>query len=436
MNSQPFNDYKNKGVEYDYVLQANVNIKELTTSSESTLLNLINNEDFMGIYFPQLGLGRVYSKYTYIDNKLSMTFGISLVDAPNPVTSSDLIKDIKNFIMSLNKNIEQTPKLRIKESDIKVDILSENKNMLENIDKKLVNESKITLTNGNNKQSLVLTSDGVVEKYINETLDSTMLFSKLGVIRECKSLYSKGYHIVNEAEIPNQNDNNNSDILKNPEQTKQELQQDIKDVDEIQDLKDELEDKLDTLTETSESDIGDYIIVVYTNIGNDYVPDVAVSGVTQGTDDGVSFGVADSVDVAERYTKDMAEALVQEFNDSAMKNTNKPTFIAKAIQIDDVKNIQGLYEHRVYGIEESANNDTFPSTEFTQELKTTNQLKDINLENDLTVEQLNWVQEHIGNVQEIEQGIINMANNINNIVEPILSLDNYFAKLEDMLKGE
>ena len=104
MNSQPFNDYKNKGVEYDYVLQANVNIKELTTSSESTLLNLINNEDFMGIYFPQLGLGRVYSKYTYIDNKLSMTFGISLVDAPNPVTSSDLIKDIKNFIMSLNKN--------------------------------------------------------------------------------------------------------------------------------------------------------------------------------------------------------------------------------------------------------------------------------------------------------------------------------------------
>ena len=317
-----------------------------------------------------------------------------------------------------------------------MDILSENKNMLENIDKKLVNESKITLTNGNNKQSLVLTSDGVVEKYINETLDSTMLFSKLGVIRECKSLYSKGYHIVNEAEIPNQNDNNNSDILKNPEQTKQELQQDIKDVDEIQDLKDELEDKLDTLTETSESDIGDYIIVVYTNIGNDYVPDVAVSGVTQGTDDGVSFGVADSVDVAERYTKDMAEALVQEFNDSAMKNTNKPTFIAKAIQIDDVKNIQGLYEHRVYGIEESANNDTFPSTEFTQELKTTNQLKDINLENDLTVEQLNWVQEHIGNVQEIEQGIINMANNINNIVEPILSLDNYFAKLEDMLKGE
>lgn len=317
-----------------------------------------------------------------------------------------------------------------------MDILSENKNMLENIDKKLVNESKITLTNGNNKQSLVLTSDGVVEKYINETLDSTMLFSKLGVIRECKSLYSKGYHIVNEAEIPNQNDNNNSDILKNPEQTKQELQQDIKDVDEIQDLKDELEDKLDTLTETSESDIGDYIIVVYTNIGNDYVPDVAVSGVTQGTDDGVSFGVADSVDVAERYTKDMAEALAQEFNDSAMKNTNKPTFIAKAIQIDDVKNIQGLYEHRVYGIDESTSDDTFSSTKFTQELKTTDQLKNINLENDLTVEQLNWVQEHIGNVQEIEQGIINMANNINNIVEPILSLDDYFAKLEDMLKGE
>ena len=433
MSSQPFDSYKNEGVEYDYILQASVKLDEFNDDSKTQLSSLLTNEDFLGIYFTQIALGRVYSKYEYLNNKLHFTFGISLVDAPEKVTSKDLIDDIKEFILSLNKNIIQTPKLKIKEGDIKVEILSENKAIIDNIDKRLVNEGTISFTNGNNVQSLVLTSDGIVEKYINNTLNNTMPFSKLGVIRECKSLIANGYSLTlkTEAEIQN-NNGDTSNVLDNPEQTKQELQQDIKDIDEIQDLKDELEDKLDTLYE--EVDSKNYVVAIYTKIGNDYKPDVLISGLENSANGNV-YVVADDIESAAHYTQEMAESIAQNFIDETVTN-DTPQFIAKAISVDDLDSLEGLYENRVYGIQENNNINDFPSNEFTQEVKTANQLSALTLEKDLSLEQINWLQEHIGNIYEIEDGLRNFAAGINRITEPIISLDDYFNKLYNMLKGE
>lgn len=432
MSSQPFDSYKNEGVEYDYILQASVKLEEFNDESKAQLSSLLTNEDFLGIYFTQIALGRVYSKYEYLNDKLHFTFGISLVDAPEKVTSKDLIDDIKEFILSLNKNIIQTPKLKIKEGDIKVEILSENKAIIDNIDKRLVNEGTISFTNGNNVQSLVLTSDGIVEKYINNTLNNTMPFSKLGVIRECKSLIANGYSLTLKTEAEIQNNIDNSNVLDNPEQTKQELQQDIKDIDEIQDLKDELEDKLDTLYE--EADSKNYVVAIYTKIGNDYKPDVLISGV-ENSNNGNVYVVADDIESAAHYTQEMAESIAQNFIDETVTN-DTPQFIAKAISVDDLDSLEGLYENRVYGIQENNNIDDFPSNEFTQEVKTANQLSALTLEKDLSLEQINWLQEHIGNIYEIEDGLRNFAAGINRITEPIISLDDYFNKLYNMLKGE
>lgn len=432
MSSQPFDSYKNEGVEYDYILQASVKLEEFNDDSKAQLSSLLTNEDFLGIYFTQIALGRVYSKYEYLNDKLHFTFGISLVDAPEKVTSKDLIDDIKEFILSLNKNIIQTPKLKIKEGDIKVEILSENKAIIDNIDKRLVNEGTISFTNGNNVQSLVLTSDGIVEKYINNTLNNTMPFSKLGVIRECKSLIANGYSLTLKTEAEIQNNIDNSNVLDNPEQTKQELQQDIKDIDEIQDLKDELEDKLDTLYE--EADSKNYVVAIYTKIGNDYKPDVLISGV-ENSNNGNVYVVADDIESAAHYTQEMAESIAQNFIDETVTN-DTPQFIAKAISVDDLDSLEGLYENRVFGIQENNNIDDFPSNEFTQEVKTANQLSALTLEKDLSLEQINWLQEHIGNIYEIEDGLRNFAAGINRITEPIISLDDYFNKLYNMLKGE
>ena len=66
---QPFDDYKNKNVEYDYVIQADVNLNEFNKEQSKQLYNLITDEDFLYIYFPQVALGRVYPKFDYLNDK-------------------------------------------------------------------------------------------------------------------------------------------------------------------------------------------------------------------------------------------------------------------------------------------------------------------------------------------------------------------------------
>ena len=346
MSNQPFDDYKNKGVEYDYILSASVKIG-IIDDIMPNLINLLKDEDFMKIYFPDIALGRVYGKVEYINEKLQFTFGISLVDAKKRPTSKELSQNIKDFILSLNKNIE-TPKLDIKESDITVDIITENKKYLDNIDKTLVNEGKVSFSRAGETQSLVLTSDGIVERYINEDLCNTMPFSKLGVIRECKALVTDGYTLtwtdrgtgnLQEATITPMNNNNNNKITldDDPEQIKKDLQQNIKDVDEIQTLKDELEDKLDTLNEDGEI-AGDYVLVVYTNVNGEFVPDTCVKGI-----DGQDYIIANSIEEAGKYSKEEADKIVNMFNDPKV---NGEKYLLKSVKFDDLNKLDGLYESK------------------------------------------------------------------------------------------
>ena len=436
MASQPFDYYKSKNVEYDYVLQAVIKVKEFT--SNDTLCILLNDEDLLGMYFPQVGLGRVYSKFEYYDDKLHFTFGISLVDARDTVNSKILEQDIKDFLISLNKNLEQEPKLKIKEGDIKVEILSENRELVDNLDKKLVTEGILSFNKANETQSLVLTSDGIVEQYRNQHLCNTIPFSKLGVIRECKGLLANGYTLTlsnwnelkTEAVINDKLNDENQISLDNPDETKEDLRQEIKDVEEIQDLKDELEAKVDMLYEDDTSS-DEYVVVIYTNINGKYEPDVLLNN--------ENGSIADDIDTANRFNVETANKLADIFTDKNRTGDNMPKFIAKAIKVSDLDTLNGLYENRVYGNDTPLTEDLsgeFPSSEFTSEPKTSNQLSLVNIEKDLSIEQIAWLQAHIGSIYEIEDGLRNFAKSLDLGDEPIISLDKYFNKLESSLKGE
>ena len=436
MNNQPFDDYKNKGVEYDYILSANVKIG-IIDNIMPNLINLLKDEDFMKIYFPDIALGRVYGKVEYINEILHFKFGISLVDAEKRPTTKELIQNIKDFIISLNKNIE-TPKLNIKESDIIVDTITENKNNLDNIDKKLVNEGKISFNRLDEVQSFELTSDGIVERYINGNLCNTMPFSKLGVLRECKALVTDGYTLtwtdrgtgnLNEATITpmNNKDISNDITLDNPEETKKELQQNIKDVEEIQDLKDELEDRLETLNEDGGT-AGDFVLVVYTNVDGEFVPDTCVKGV-----DGQDYVIANSIEEAGKYSKEEADKIVDMFNDPKV---NGEKYILKAVKLDDVNTLDGLYENKEIKTEDTTDS-VFPSTKFTAKKLNAYELQDFNINRDLTIDQVGWIQANIGNIFEVEDGVRNFVGNMEVFDdEPIISLDDYFNNLKNALKGE
>lgn len=438
MSSQPFDDYRNKGVEYDYILSASVKVDDLQYDSIISLIQFIKDEDFMAMYFTKIALGRVYTKVEYLNNKLHFTFGISLVDAKERPTSKDLIENIKDFILSLNKNIEQTPELKIKESDIKVEIITENKS-LDNIDKILVNESAIQFNRGKDTQKLYLTSDGVVEKYHNDSLIGTMPFSKLGVIRESKSLVADGYEltltgwqdIMTEATIQNQNDNNITlTKLDDKENVKQELQQEIQDVDELQALKDELEDKIDLLNEDEAP--SEYILVVYSNENGEFEPNSCVKGV-----DGEDFIMANNIEEAGRYNKEEADSIVELFNDP---KTNGEKYILKAVKAEDINSIKGLYENKnLTEDNEEEITDLFPSSETTEKELNKNDISELKLNDVLSIEQINWLQENIGTIEDIAQGLKEMLVGIEDSFEddePIVSIDKYVENLHSALKGE
>ena len=95
MSTQPFDYYKNKDVEYDYILNAVVNVGVIDDNITPAIIQLLNNEDLLDMYFEKVSLGRVYGKVEYINNKLHFVFGISLIDATERPTSKEVIKYIR-----------------------------------------------------------------------------------------------------------------------------------------------------------------------------------------------------------------------------------------------------------------------------------------------------------------------------------------------------
>lgn len=109
------------------------------------------------------------------------------------------------------------------------------------LDKKLVKEGKLIFTKNNLNESFVLTDDGIIDHYINESLEDSFPFSKLQLNRNTSKVIKEGYTL--QEEDNNTNNTQNVDLDKE----EQDIKQDIEKVDQVQKLKDELDDKVDKL---------------------------------------------------------------------------------------------------------------------------------------------------------------------------------------------
>ena len=103
----------------------------------------------------------------------------------------------------------------------------------ENIDKQLVSEGKLLFEKDNDIKSIILSDDGMIELYENDKLLESSAFSKLNVLRTCKSIVQEGYTL------------SGSEEQVDADEVKSNIEQGIERVDELQDLKDELIDKVD-----------------------------------------------------------------------------------------------------------------------------------------------------------------------------------------------
>lgn len=407
MDSQPFDYYKNKNVEYDYILQAEVSVEDFTNQDE--LLFLIGDEDFMAIYFPQVALGNVYAKFNYSEDKITFTFGISLVDSKEKISVEILKNDIEKFILSLNKNINQEPKLNIKKEDIKMEIINENKDILNNIDKKLVSENKLLFSKDDNSKAYLLTDDGIVECYKNAKLEDIFSFSRLGVIRECKQLMQEGYTLLNELDDDLKYLNNAikyATIQAKSTGFDQYIYVDKEgnyNYSQVNDEKyhqgEKYVGKIETYWENS------VLHTKYIPVPLEPVTEAEIPYETSDTDK------TDILDNPEKAKED----------------------IKKDIQdVEEIQQLQNELDDKLDDLLEEADksNDVFPSTDFTKNRLTSKQILDTNFKECLTAEQVAWITKHYGSFDEFEEYFKQFATIIT-FDDDIISVDDYLKAMQD-----
>lgn len=398
---QPFLKYKDK-VKYDYILQA-TSVVECDANTVNEIIKLFSDEDFLAMYFEKVGLGCVYTQVEWLNGKLRILFGITEVDCNQPFDEEYLENCIVDVVTSLNKNIDN---IKIEKGEIKVDLISKPVD-LENIDKKLVSENTIKFCNGDDTSCFSLTDDGIIEIYHNSKLENNFPFSKIGLIRECKNLLENDYSLVNDT----------FDKETDAASLKQELEQNIEAVDELQDLKDELQDKVNNLMGESLEQSDDYALVVFKKVGNKFNPSAAIHYIS--TD---GYYTADKMSDVCFYHKDEADRYAEIFNRYKKKDNIELQAVAKN-DFNDLKLVNESVDMDLY-------ND-FPSSDITSEPINLETFKQMNLDNDLTMDQQAWIILHFGSIADLYSALCDLFNECQDTVDVQISIDDYIANLLD-----
>ena len=274
MEKSAFEKYKDE-VKYDYILEGTAEYTlegaqdedqeiDAMEELEAGIQDLLNDEDYLKDVFPEIGVGRVYPELAAFDDVITIKFGISIKEQSEDFTVEDLKSDVVEFMYNLNSNVEgvrvsgiyapgfddetgapddyETEPTtvyisQIERNDIKVTVLEQpTKTESLDLDKKLVNDGKLSFTKEDKCSDCILNEEGIVEVFEESRMTNSFTFSKSKVNEYCSNLIKEGYSLVEAQDF---------DI----EAEKEQLQNDIKSVDEIQQLKDELDKKIDNLNE-------------------------------------------------------------------------------------------------------------------------------------------------------------------------------------------
>lgn len=446
--SNPFDHYKDE-VEYNYILRGKLPFKlkadtrtsedqkiEALEMIEEDIESLLTNEDYMKESFEEPGLGRVYAKLDNTEDYVEIVFGISVKDADQTFNIEDLKADVIEFMHCLDSNVEgahvygvggndderddtEPTTIYLKQNgDIIVEVEKEPKNesvSLDNIDRKLVSESKLTFQKDNLIESLVLTDDGMVEYYKEDKLQHSNPFSKLSLIRECKSILQEGFILVEQ-----------DDKLDDLEATQQNIEQGIEKVDQIQELKDELEDKVDKLMNESNEIEEQYVLGLYTSVNkdkDDYEFDVLIKNISEN-----GYYVADNIEEAMIISKEQAELFASDYNKSEQERNGNTEL--RVLTVDEAKELLTSINDSKEVKEEDTRSAEFPSSEFTQKILTSAEIKNIELQDELSIEQVGWIIVHFGSLETFQESLKTLAT-LTNFEGELISIDEYISELQN-----
>lgn len=242
--------------------------------------DLANDRDYIDDTFEQDGVAKGQAHIEFSDqeidnNKIYCKVNVSTKGATTDIKAQDIADSLAQILKDLDANTEiesvtgwsndeedvestyvklkligepETKILKDTANQSEKDNVKESK-FIDTIDRELVMKGRLDFIKENSMKSIILNDDGIMELYENNNLIDSKPFSKLGIQRECKSIFQEGYSTyiklqedIKSDEIKDSN-GDNVDL----DQTKQNIEQSIEKVDELQDLKNELQDKVDNL---------------------------------------------------------------------------------------------------------------------------------------------------------------------------------------------
>lgn len=240
----------------------------------------------------------------------------------------------------------------------------------DNLDRLLVTEGKLNFKKDNLSKSLILNDDGIVECYNGSNLLEKYSFSKTSVQKSCKDILDEGYLLESKYNI--------------------------------------------------------------------YV--------TYGEDGVYSSSLYDSVDTEEQAEDIVAELQAQGLGASYEKVENKnesneiPSNEEINAQIDNteqaiekIDKLQDLKDELMDKMDTLTEEDLngFPETDFTKNPISLRTLLDIDIKLKMTDEQVQWIEDNIALIEEVQEGMINLLYMVDaGLDDEVISISDYIKKLK------
>lgn len=424
-----FEQYKDK-VDYDIILEGTIGYEVVGADESSTpteeqlqdgeekifeqIKSLINNEDFLYDIFEDTGIarGRIYGEFTdqeVNDNKLYFKLGISKEESTKKLDVNEIKEYFEQFLEDLGSNVDLEsvmgwsneeedvepthvelditgkPEIKILKNEtesVKDNKVTESK-IIDSIDRKLVMEGKLAFIKENNIKSIILNDDGIMELYENKKLIDSKPFSKLGVQRLYKSIMQENYSIyITTGEYPVYS-SKKYDTVDTEEQA--------------QDIVAELNSQ---------------------GIGASYEKDENLQEDVKS--DEIKNSNGDNIDL-EQTKQNIEQSIkkVDELQDLKDELQDK---------VDNLYNESKIEEEKI---------TSFTSTPFTQKLLNTQEIYNLKPEEELTVEQVAYITNLFGSLDDFKESLIQLANTTTLPTEiHFISIDEYIKEMENEFNKE
>ena len=317
-----------------------------------------------------------------------------------------------------------------------------------NLDKLLVNESKIIFKKENLTKSLSLNDDGMIEYYSENKLTEKYAFSKSTVQKLCNDILTEGYTIYTTIGEDGVYTSNEYDTVDNEDRA----------IDTVAELKAQGINASYVKNDEEDTDNNKYVLFNphndkylqgYPDEFCDSMQDAMIFDSFQEAEDFWENRTYNDEDAPKDITdwkiveyEDIIQESVDQNLDNNISDEELDTQISNTEQaIEKIDQLQGLKDELMDKVNtltnESLDINQFPTSAYTQEPISLDNLMSADIKSNLNDMQINWIETNLAPVEDIQTAFINLLQNLdfeNN--DAVISICQYVEALNKYKNNE